>query len=132
MQSFLSTGQRTLLRQLLELRLHELDRRVAQRQQGGSRVEHARDMLQQDGDDAPQRNAEREVDLAQEDRETLELSAVTDALARVHDADFGRCVDCGTAIPFERLKLEPWGLRCVECESRREQHPQPARPRASL
>ena len=115
----LSPGQRTLLQQLLQMRQHELDRRVALHH-GASRAEHAREVLQQDGDDAPQRASDREIDLVRADRDIEELGAVSNALARLHDADFGRCGDCGEAIPFERLKLEPWALRCVDCTARRE------------
>jgi len=120
MSTFLSPGQRTLLQQLLQMRQHELDRRVALYQGGASRSEHASEVLQQDGDDAPQRDADREIDLARADRDIEELGAVSAALARIHDANFGQCVDCGNAIPFDRLKLEPWALRCVDCEAKRE------------
>lgn len=120
MTNALTSGQRALLQQLLQLRQQELDRRVATHQAGGGRAEHAREVLQQDADDAPQRDADREIELARADREIEELGAVSDALARVHDADFGRCVDCGQAIPFERMKLEPWTRRCVNCEGQRE------------
>jgi len=120
MSHFLSQGQRALLQQLLQMRQHELDRRVALHQGGGSRSDQARELLQQDGDDAPQRDGDREVDLARADRDIEELGAVSNALARLHDADFGRCADCGVAIPFDRLKLEPWALRCVACEAKRE------------
>ena len=120
MANFLSPGQRALLQQLLQLRQQELDRRIAQHSGGAGRAEHAYEVLQQDGDDAPQRDADREVDLARADREVEELGAVSAALARVHDADFGLCVDCGDAIPFDRLKLEPRALRCVACQAKRE------------
>ena len=116
----LSPGQRALLQQLLEMRQHELDRRVALHRGQASRSEQAHEVLQQDADDAPQRDADREIDLARADREIQELGIVSDALARVHDADFGVCVDCGSAIAFDRLKLEPWALRCVACEAKRE------------
>lgn len=128
MPNFMSPGQRALLQQLLLLRQQELDRRIAQRNAGGGRAEHAHDVLHQDGDDAPQRDADREVDLARADREVEELGAVSEALARVHDADFGLCVDCGDAIPFDRLKLEPRALRCVACEAKRE----PTVPRSTI
>jgi DnaK suppressor protein len=128
MTNALSPGQRALLQQLLQLRQQELDRRVAAHQAGAGRAEHARELLQQDGDDAPQRDADREIELARADRELAELGAVSDALARVHDSDFGRCVDCGQAIPFERMKLEPWTRRCVNCEARRERgHGEPTK-----
>jgi DnaK suppressor protein len=124
----LSPGQRMLLQQLLQMRQHELDRRLALHQ-GASRAEHAREVLQQDGDDAPQRAADREIDLARADRDIEELGSVSNALARLHDADFGRCDDCGEPIPFERLKLEPWTLRCVNCTARRERAAQSLRPK---
>ena len=77
-------------------------------------------MLLQDGDDAPQRETEREMDMALTDLETRELGAVSDALRRLAAGDYGACADCGNDIPFDRLKAEPWALRCVACESQRE------------
>ena len=128
----LSPGQRGLLQQLLQLRQQELDRRLADHQGGASRSEHARQVLLQDGDDAPQRDADREIDLARNDREIAELGAVSDALARLHDSSFGRCADCAQPIPFERLKLEPWALRCVACEAVRERKRSEPTRRATL
>ena len=120
MANTLSPGQRALLQQLLLLRQQELDRRIAQHHADGGRADHAHEELQQDRDEASQRRADREVDLARSDREIAELGAVSEALARVHDPDFGLCIDCGAAIPFDRLKLEPRALRCVGCERKHE------------
>lgn len=118
MKTPLTPGQQAQLKELLELRQHELDGRVARQPQG--RAEHAREVLLQDGDDAPQRDADREVDLARSDADLRELGAVSAALARLHEPGFGRCTDCGEAIAFDRLRIEPWALRCVACEARRE------------
>jgi DnaK suppressor protein len=124
----LTAGQRALLAAELTRRQHELERRLALHHGGLTRAEHATEVLRQDGDDAPQRNAERSVDLALSDLETLELRAVLAALQRVQAADYGRCADCGEAIAFDRLKVEPWALRCVACEARHEgKRPAPAR-----
>ena len=60
----LSTEQRTLLHTVLQARQNELDRRFTTHTDGGRRAEHAHEVLQQDGDDAPQRDTDREVDLA--------------------------------------------------------------------
>ena len=120
MTQHLTTGQKALLQAALEQRQHQLDRRLAEHTQGQSRAEHARDVLLQDGDDAPQRDNARELDLALTDRETQDLGAVSDALRRLQGADFGVCADCASDIPFDRLKVEPWALRCVACESARE------------
>ena len=117
----LTTGQRALLRAELEMRRNRLDRQLATHQEGRSRVEHARDVLERDHDDAPQRAMDREVDMALSDLDLQELGAVSRALQRVDDPDYGVCSDCGTEIPFDRLKIEPHALRCVGCETTHEQ-----------
>jgi DnaK suppressor protein len=116
----LTSGQRALLEAALTQRQHQLDRQLAEHHEGRSRAEHAREVLLQDGDDAPQREGERELDMALSDRETAELGEVSLALKRLHGSGFGLCSDCGTDIPFDRLKVEPWAQRCVPCESARE------------
>jgi len=120
MSQHLTAGQKALLEAELEQRQHQLDKRLADHTQGLSRAEHAREVLLQDGDDAPQREPERELDMALTDRETRELGAVSDALRRLRSGDYGVCTDCEVDIPFDRLKVEPWALRCVACETKRE------------
>jgi DnaK suppressor protein len=120
MSTHLTAGQRALVESALRLRQLELDRRLAAQQGGQSRAEHAREVLLQDGDDATQRDAEREVDLALNDLEMVELGQVSHALRRIHDPDFGLCHDCHAPIPFDRLKLEPHAWRCTRCESAHE------------
>lgn len=117
MPSHLTAGQKALLGSALQLRQGELDRRLAAQQGGKTRAEHARDVLLQDGDDAPQRDSDREVDLALNDLELQELGAVSRALTRLHDDAFGACEACGVGIPFDRLKIEPHAARCVPCET---------------
>jgi DnaK suppressor protein len=120
MSTHLTHGQKAMIESALRLRQNELKSRLAAQQQGTSRVEHARQMLEQDGDDAPQRQPEREVDFALTDMETAELGQIGRALERLGTADFGLCDDCGAQIPLDRLKLEPHAMRCVPCESARE------------
>ena len=121
MSSHLTTGQRALLRAELELRQRQLDRQLDTHQDGQSRADHAREVLERDYDDAPQRAMDREVDMALSDIDLQTLGAISRALQRLDDDDFGLCGDCGTEIPFDRLKVEPYALRCVRCESRHEQ-----------
>ena len=120
MSHILTAAQRAVLEAGLKQRQAELDGQLAEHQGGATRAEHAREVLEQDGDDAPQRDADREVDLARADRELAELGRVSDALRRVALPEFGFCADCGDGIPFARLQLEPWALRCVACETRSE------------
>ena len=113
----LTPGQRAQLEADLRSRQRQLDDRLAAHHGGLTRVEHAREVLLQDGDDAPQREGEREVDMALSDLETLQIGAVSEALLRLKESRYGGCADCGAPIPFERLQAEPWALRCLACEA---------------
>lgn len=117
MSAPLTPGQRAWLRAELDQRRMALERQLAEHGRGMSRVEFARALVEQDLDDAPQREGERELDLAMQDRITAELREVNRALARLDEDHFGRCDECGGEIPFDRLKIEPWAKRCVGCES---------------
>jgi RNA polymerase-binding transcription factor DksA len=121
MSTHLTAGQRALLKAELELRQRQLDRQLDTHQDGQSRADHAREVLERDYDDAPQRAMDREVDMALSDIDLQTLGAISRALQRIDDEDFGLCGDCGSEIPFDRLKVEPYALRCVRCESRHEQ-----------
>jgi len=116
----LTAGQRALLEAELLRRQGELDRRLADHQGGLSRVEHARELLSQDSDDVSHREADREMDMELSDRDIAELGAVSAALLRLKEGRYGECSDCGEAIAFDRLKVEPWALRCIGCEGRHE------------
>jgi RNA polymerase-binding transcription factor DksA len=57
-------------------------------------------------------------------RDQEELMAIDAARGRIADGSYGECVDCGVAIPFERLRAQPTALRCVPCQARHEKsHP---------
>ena len=43
-----------------------------------------------------------------------------DCVACHNPYTIGVCTDCAEDIPFDRLKVEPWALRCVACEARHE------------
>ena len=133
MSRFLSPGQRALLQQLLQMRLHELERRATLR--AGAATTDADDPLAlapQDGGDAARQAIDRELASARAELDRVEIGTVRDALTRVHDAGFGQCTDCGASIAFDRLKLEPWALRCVACEAAREQRSGGVMPRSTI
>lgn len=113
----LNPAQRALLQAELERRRAQLGKQLAEHLHGQSRAERAADVAAQDADDAPQRQPEREVAMALTEHEQRELEAVTAALQRLQQETFGVCKDCGTDIPFDRLKVEPWALRCIGCET---------------
>lgn len=120
MSTHLTTGQRAMLVAELEQRQRKLGEQLAEHLHGKTRAERAHEVMQQDSDDAPQRAPERAVANALTDFERAELESATDALARLARGDYGQCIDCDAAIPFDRLKVEPWTRRCIECATRHE------------
>jgi DnaK suppressor protein len=122
MSRHLGAGQRALLQTELEMRQRRLDQTLGTHQEGASRVEHAHDLLAQDEEGARRHAMDREVDMAMSDLDIAELGAVSRALVRLREGDYGLCTDCGAEIPFDRLRVEPQAERCVPCASRHEQH----------
>ncbi|MEU7750052.1 TraR/DksA C4-type zinc finger protein [Nonomuraea sp. NPDC049158] len=51
---------------------------------------------------------------------TAQRGAVIEALKRVDEGTYGRCVDCGKPVPEGRLEARPEAARCVECQGRQE------------
>lgn len=120
MMKHLTPANREQLVQRLTERRAALNARRQARMAGQTRAEHAREVLLQDGDDAPQRDADREIDLATTDLEEVELAAIEAALQRIGEGSYGFCHDCAAGIPLARLELEPQALYCVACASQRE------------
>lgn len=47
-----------------------------------------------------------------------QLALIEQALARMDEGAYGRCVSCGEAIPASRLEALPHAAACVRCASR--------------
>jgi DnaK suppressor protein len=43
-----------------------------------------------------------------------ELGLVQDALKRIANGTYGKCVDCGESIPEARLEVMPWAPYCLK------------------
>ena len=65
-----------------------------------------------------QRNVAREVDQALTNIDAADITRIDRALEKMTDGSYGFCGECGCAIPFERLKIEPQTQHCVACKSR--------------
>ena len=117
MSIHLTLAQRAMIQAELEQMQLDLEKQIAGELGGKSRVDHARDVLLEDGDDAPARDADREVDLARNDQDLDELRAVKDALTRLPTPLYGICKDCAADIPFARLQHSPQALRCLACQA---------------
>lgn len=40
---------------------------------------------------------------------------IDNALLRIKDGSYGRCLECGEDIPDERLQLVPYAEYCIDC-----------------
>lgn len=120
MNTPLTQAERQQLERRLRARHDALTAHIQAQFAGRTRVEHAREVLLQDGDDAPQRSADREIDLAMTDLETVELAALDAALLRLAEGRYGLCAECGSGIPLARLQAEPQAALCIGCQSARE------------
>ncbi len=59
--------------------------------------------------------ADLEVDAILRDGAQLALAEIEAAQRRLIEGRFGRCVDCGSAVPIERLEVLPSVSRCLPC-----------------
>ena len=63
--------------------------------------------------DADREEASMEILQAQQER-------IREALERLDAGTYGQCVDCGQALPEERLEVRPEAARCVSCQQKAE------------
>src|SRR2546428_2387730 len=59
---------------------------------------------------------EREKSVALESSVQHTLTQVEEALTRVEDGTYGRCLRCGNPIDFARLKVLPYATLCIRCK----------------
>ena len=62
---------------------------------------------------------EMELQLLSEDGDVLQL--IDDAIERLHNGTYGRCLDCEQMIPEGRLRVRPHAIYCIKCKSKREE-----------
>ena len=63
---------------------------------------------------------EMELKLMTEDGNIIQL--IEEALERIMNGEYGKCLDCGNDIPEARLEARPYAVYCVKCKSIREKN----------
>ena len=48
------------------------------------------------------------------------LQEVVDALDRLDEGDFGKCMNCGEKVEGKRLEAVPWSPFCLSCQAKAE------------
>jgi len=57
-----------------------------------------------------------DTNLAEMDRDVMELRMIDSALQRISAGTYGECIDCAQPIVTARLEAEPTAERCVTCQ----------------
>ena len=107
------------LRIAIERRLDELRSAITERLGDAALVNDALDRNADSGDLSVA--ADRTTtDFADAHREIEAYQAGRLAHARLLTGDYRTCADCGEEIPLQRQQAQPFAIRCVACETRRE------------
>jgi DnaK suppressor protein len=72
-------------------------------------------------DDGPSAELLSQFGIAQLRHEGDELRDIDAALQRIGDGSYGECDQCGAAIPFERMRVQPVAKLCLACQQNVEQ-----------
>ena len=95
-----------------------------QRENSSSLVEETGELVSGSADqhlaDTATETVEREIGNTLEDHDVRLLDAIDAALQRIEEGTYGKCVNCGAAIPEERLEAMPWATLCIDCKRKEE------------
>jgi len=111
----------TFALQLQHMRTELIAQLRAQRGGKIGRAEAAPDRHDVQSGDRAQNEAERDLAMSIDARETDALTAIDAALKRIAAGSYGLCTACGVDIPTARLHANPTAERCVVCQGQFEQ-----------
>ncbi|MDP6685974.1 MAG: TraR/DksA family transcriptional regulator [Candidatus Omnitrophota bacterium] len=63
---------------------------------------------------------DRELSLNIASGEQEVVYEIDDALKRIKEGTFGKCLTCNKKIPVKRLKALPYAKHCIQCQSKEE------------
>jgi DnaK suppressor protein len=107
------------IRQAIERRLEQLRGEITDKLGDAALVAERLDHNADSGDWSVAADTSS-ADFADARRDLEEWHAGRAALARLDAGDYGTCADCAEAIPPQRLDAQPFAIRCIACQARRE------------
>jgi RNA polymerase-binding transcription factor DksA len=107
------------IRKTIELRLEVLRGEITDKLGDAALVSERLDR-NADAGDLSVANDTLSADFADARRDVEEYQAGRAALARLQSGAYGLCVDCNEAIAAARLQAQPFAIRCIDCQERRE------------
>lgn len=122
--SHLTDAQLQGIQQRLYSREAELREEVRAAKEAAAERPSAQGPQVEDQVEAGEQRFRRGMEHVDLQRDQEELRAIEDAHERIASGRYGDCVDCGRPIPFERLQVQPFALRCVADQAKWEKtHP---------
>jgi RNA polymerase-binding protein DksA len=67
-------------------------------------------------------NYDREISFSIADGENKVLYEIDEALKRIEEGTYGKCIACDRRIPLKRLKALPYAKYCIQCQSQEEKN----------
>jgi RNA polymerase-binding transcription factor DksA len=120
-RSSVRTHDRERIEARLEARLEELRHtRAAARAEDEGMVEGELSHMDNHPGDEGTETHEQEVEASTDVYLEEEERRIEEARRALANGTYGRCVDCGSEIPAERLSAVPEAIRCVDCQRRLE------------
>lgn len=111
---------RARVRAMLLSRRREIEEHLRAQREGARRGPEERPATD-DGQMLPTDEAlQQHVAFAVMEASSEALARIDQALRRLDEGRYGRCVECGDAITVRRLRALPFAVRCLDCEQSRE------------
>ena len=67
-------------------------------------------------------NALHDMELSMITNEGNVIEMIDEAIERIFNGSYGKCMDCGSEINAERLEAKPYAHFCIKCKTIREQN----------
>jgi len=58
----------------------------------------------------------KELLVSMSDNDRQLLNSIDEALDRIEDGEYGKCIRCGEAVSEKRLEAVPWARHCIRCQ----------------
>jgi DnaK suppressor protein len=114
MEKTINPSRHEDLKSMLDQRRHDLRNDVHARMRtirgGGPAAAHRM------GGDASETRIHEDLELALIQIHAEMVAAITAALARLDEGDYGRCQECGDEISEKRLRALPFATCCKDCQ----------------
>lgn len=108
------------LRRILEERRRDILSEVHGRLREVRRDANARPHDGMDQGEAGEAHIQEDIEFALIQMKAETLVRIDEALSRLDDGTYGRCLECGDEIAEARLRALPFALRCRDCEESHE------------